>query len=118
MNAPYDGDRRTPPPSPHAPQEPYGQEPHQNDPYLGDGRQEPASDPRQDYGQYYVQDPYGDDPYATGSFTPYPYPTQDGYGHDPLTDPLYDRSAPQQGGYQQQTPYQQQPAAPQAAAPR
>ena len=118
MNAPYDGERRVPPPSPHAPQEPYGQEPHQNDPYLGDRSQAPASDPRQDYGQYYVQDPYGDDPYATGSFTPYPYPTQDGYGHDPLTDPLYDRSGPQQGGYQQQTPYQQQPAAPQGADPR
>lgn len=118
MNAPYDGERRMPPPSPHAPQEPYGQEPHQDDPYLGDRPQEPSSDPRQDYGQYYVQDPYGDDPYATGSFTPYPYPTQDAYGHDPLTDPLYDRSAPQQGDYQQQTPYQQQSAAPQGADPQ
>ncbi|MFI0816981.1 murein biosynthesis integral membrane protein MurJ [Streptomyces sp. NPDC021098] len=118
MNAPYDGERRMPPPSPHAPQEPYGQEPHQNDPYLGDP-QAPASDPRQDHGQYYVQeDPYGGDPYATGSFTPYPYPTQDRYGHDPLTDPLYDRSGPHQGGHQQQTPYQQQPAAPQGADQR
>jgi len=119
MNAPYDGERRMPPPSPHAPQEPYGQDPHQNDPYLGDPQQAPASDPRQDYGQYYVQDPYGGDPYATGSFTPYPYPVpQDGYGHDPLTDPLYDRSAPQQSGYQQQTPYQQQPAPPQGGDPQ
>jgi putative peptidoglycan lipid II flippase len=118
MNAPYDGERRMPPPSPHTPEEPYGQEPHQNDPYLGDQRQAPASDPRQDYGQYYVQDPYLNDPYATGSFTPYPYPAQDAYGHDPLTDPLYDRSAPQQGGYQQQTPYQQQPAAPQGPDPQ
>ncbi|MET8181836.1 murein biosynthesis integral membrane protein MurJ [Streptomyces sp. NPDC005336] len=124
MNAPYDGDGRVPPPpqpSPHTPQGPYTQEPHQQDPYLGDGHQAPADDPRQAYGQqYHAQDPYLDDPYATGSFTPYPYPAQDAYAHDPLTDPLYDRAAPpapQQGGHPQQH-YQQQPPAPQGPDPR
>lgn len=126
MNAPYDGDGRVPPPpqpSPHGSHDPYGQEPHQRDPYLGDAPQAPQApqaDPRQSYGQqYYAPDPYLDDTYATGSFTPYPYPTQDRYAHDPLTDPLYDRHAPhtpQQGGYQQQ-PYQQPPA-PQGPDPR
>ncbi|MBU3868002.1 murein biosynthesis integral membrane protein MurJ [Streptomyces sp. 4503] len=118
MNAPYDGDGRVPPPpqpSPHGSHDPYGQEPHQRDPYLGDAHQAPQADPRQSYGQqYYAPDPYLDDAYATGSFTPYPYPTQDRYAHDPLTDPLYDRHAPQtpqQGGYQQ-------PPAPQGPDPR
>ncbi|MBA6439292.1 MULTISPECIES: murein biosynthesis integral membrane protein MurJ [Streptomyces] len=123
MNAPYDGDGRVPPPpqpSPHGPHDPYGQEPHQRDPYLGDAQQAPPADPRQSYGQqYYAPDPYLDDSYATGSFTPYPYPTQDRYAHDPLTDPLYDRRsshAPQQDGYQQQ--YYQQPPTPQGPDPR
>ncbi|MFC9226197.1 murein biosynthesis integral membrane protein MurJ [Streptomyces hygroscopicus] len=123
MNAPYDGEGRVPPPpqpSPHGPHDPYGQEPHQRDPYLGDAHQVPPADPRQGYGQqYYPQDPYLDDSYATGSFTPYPYPTQDSYGHDPLTDPLYDRHsahAPQQGGYPEQ--YYQQPPTPQGPDPR
>ncbi|GAA3362401.1 murein biosynthesis integral membrane protein MurJ [Streptomyces antimycoticus] len=122
MNAPYDGDGRVPPPpqpSPHGSHDPYGQEPHQRDPYLGDAHQAPQADPRQSYGQqYYAPDPYLDDAYATGSFTPYPYPTQDRYAHDPLTDPLYDRHAPhapQQGGYQQQY---QQPPTPQGPDPR
>ncbi|MGW7756339.1 murein biosynthesis integral membrane protein MurJ [Streptomyces violaceusniger] len=123
MNAPYDGDGRVPPPpqpSPHGSHDPYGQEPHQRDPYLGDAHQAPQADPRQSYGQqYYAPDPYLDDAYATGSFTPYPYPTQDRYAHDPLTDPLYDRHAPhtpQQGGYQQQ--HYQQPPTPQGPDPR
>ncbi|MGW7620187.1 murein biosynthesis integral membrane protein MurJ [Streptomyces antimycoticus] len=123
MNAPYDGDGRVPPPpqpSPHGSHDPYGQEPHQRDPYLGDAHQAPQADPRQSYGQqYYAPDPYLDDAYATGSFTPYPYPTQDRYAHDPLTDPLYDRHAPhapQQGGYQQQQ--YQQPPTPQGPDPR
>ncbi|MEV5774191.1 murein biosynthesis integral membrane protein MurJ [Streptomyces antimycoticus] len=122
MNAPYDGDGRVPPPpqpSPHGSHDPYGQEPHQRDPYLGDAHQASQADPRQSYGQqYYAPDPYLDDAYATGSFTPYPYPTQDRYAHDPLTDPLYDRhapNAPQQGGYQQQY---QQPPTPQGPDPR
>ncbi|MCG0288869.1 murein biosynthesis integral membrane protein MurJ [Streptomyces sp. PSAA01] len=122
MNAPYDGDGRVPPPpqpSPHGSHDPYGQEPHQRDPYLGDAHQAPQADPRQSYGQqYYAPDPYLDDAYATGSFTPYPYPTQDRYAHDPLTDPLYDRHAPhapQQGGYQEQY---QQPPTPQGPDPR
>ncbi|GHJ29950.1 lipid II flippase MurJ [Streptomyces hygroscopicus subsp. sporocinereus] len=109
-----------PQPSPHGPHDPYGQEPHQRDPYLGDAHQVPPADPRQGYGQqYYPQDPYLDDSYATGSFTPYPYPTQDSYGHDPLTDPLYDRHsahAPQQGGYPEQ--HYQQPPTPQGPDPR
>ncbi|WP_413102184.1 murein biosynthesis integral membrane protein MurJ [Streptomyces sp. Inha503] len=123
MNAPYDGDGRVPPPpqpSPHGPHDPYGQEPHQRDPYLGDAHQAPPADPRQSYGQqYYAPDPYLDDSYATGSFTPYPYPTQDRYAHDPLTDPRYDRHsshAPRQDGYQQQ--YYQQPPTPQGPDPR
>ncbi|PNG98646.1 murein biosynthesis integral membrane protein MurJ [Streptomyces malaysiensis] len=120
MNAPYDGDGRVPPPpqpSPHGSHDPYGQEPHQRDPYLGDSHQAPQADPRQSYGQqYYAPDPYLDDAYATGSFTPYPYPTQDRYAHDPLTDPIYDRHAPQQGGYQQQ--HYPQPPTPQGPDPR
>ncbi|NUH38937.1 murein biosynthesis integral membrane protein MurJ [Streptomyces samsunensis] len=120
MNAPYDGDGRVPPPpqpSPHGSHDPYGQEPHQRDPYLGDSHQAPQADPRQAYGQqYYAPDPYLDDAYATGSFTPYPYPTQDRYAHDPLTDPIYDRHAPQQGGYQQQ--HYPQPPTPQGPDPR
>ncbi|MEU1666470.1 murein biosynthesis integral membrane protein MurJ [Streptomyces sparsogenes] len=138
MNAPYDGDRghgagsdpagRVPPPQsgPHAHQSPYGPEPHQQDPYLGDPRDISYSR------LPHVQDPYMQDPYVTGSFTPYPYaaqdsypaqgsyPTQDSYGHDPLTDPLYDRHrqypAPQAGGYEQH--YQQPPASPQGHDPR
>ncbi|OMI38783.1 murein biosynthesis integral membrane protein MurJ [Streptomyces sparsogenes] len=138
MNAPYDGDRghgagndpagRVPPPQsgPHAHQNPYGPEPHQQDPYLGDPRDISYSR------LPHVQDPYMQDPYVTGSFTPYPYatqdsypaqgsyPTQDSYGHDPLTDPLYDRHrqypAPQAGGYEQH--YQQPPASPQGHDPR
>ncbi|WP_458087250.1 murein biosynthesis integral membrane protein MurJ [Streptomyces malaysiensis] len=120
MNAPYDGDGRVPPPpqpSPHGSHDPYGQEPHQRDPYLGDSHQTPQADPRQSYGQqYYAPDPYLDDAYATGSFTPYPYPTQDRYAHDPLTDPIYDRHAPQQSGYQQQ--HYPQPPTPQGPDPR
>ncbi|WP_432012010.1 murein biosynthesis integral membrane protein MurJ [Streptomyces cucumeris] len=121
MNAPYDGDGQGPPPpqpSPHTPHDPYGPEPHQSDPYLGDA-QAPAADPRQAYGQpHYTQDPYLQDPYVTGTYTPYPYASapQDGYGHDPLTDPLYDRAAPPQGGHSQQS-YPQQAAAPQGHAP-
>ncbi|MFC0601715.1 murein biosynthesis integral membrane protein MurJ [Streptomyces palmae] len=113
MNAPYDGDRGRGPgedpagrvPPPHAtPPDAYPAEPHQQDPYLGDPRQ--AS-----YSQLpYPQDPYFQDPYVTGTYTPFPYPTQDPYAYDPLTDPRYDRSAHQAApGYQNQAPHYDQP---------
>ncbi|MFH8367959.1 murein biosynthesis integral membrane protein MurJ [Streptomyces sp. NPDC018031] len=121
MNAPYDGDRghgpgedpAGPVPPQPAPPNPYAPEPHQHDPYLGDPRQV-------SYGQLpYVQDPYLQDPYVTGSFEPYPY--QDPYAHDPLTDALYDRSAhpPAPDAYRNDTPlYQQPPASPYGPDPR
>ncbi|KUJ67921.1 murein biosynthesis protein MurJ [Streptomyces albus subsp. albus] len=116
MNAPYDGDRghgrgedpagQVPPPH-GTPPDAYPAEPYQQDPYLGDPRQI-------SYSQLpYPQDPYFQDPYVTGTYTPYPYPAQDPYAHDPLTDARYDRAAhpPAPDAYQNQAPLYDQPQA-------